>query len=82
MENKRQTLGEFKVRTSFNPSEMTDVSVLKDRAAMFINIVDSLTLSTNRAYTEQETKEFGRLKSLAMTSIEEASMWAVKAATV
>lgn len=73
MENK--TLGEKRVRTTFNPTDDSKVQHIKERAAEFINYVnDNIEdhLGKGEAY---------RLKSLALTAIEEAAMWAVKAAT-
>lgn len=66
------TLGELRVRTEFNPSLSDTVSVLKQKTAELINLVDSLPAVGG---------ETGRLKALAMTAYEEAAMWAVKAAT-
>lgn len=64
-----KTLGEQRVRTSFNPSETDLVSTLKQKSAELINICEEL-----------KSKD-GRLASLAQTTYEEAAMWAVKAAT-
>jgi hypothetical protein len=68
-----KTLGESRVRTSFNPSDDSKVQHIKERAAEFINYVDQNVQTPNG--------EIARLKALALTSIEEAAMWAVKAAT-
>ena len=68
-----KTLGESRIRTSFNPSDDSKVQHIKERAAEFINYVND--------NVEAKDVETGRLKSLALTSIEEAAMWAVKAAT-
>lgn len=64
-----KTIGEQRVRTSFNPSENDLVSQIKQKSAELINICEEL-----------KAKD-GRLASLAQTSYEEAAMWAVKAAT-
>ena len=66
------TLGEQRVRTEFNPSQSDTVSVLNQKTAELINLVDDLPATGG---------ETGRLKALAMTAYEEAAMWAVKAAT-
>lgn len=66
------TLGEDRVRTAFNPSASGDVESIKQKTAELINIVERL----KTGHQEQQ-----RLASLAMTSYEEAAMWAVKAAT-
>lgn len=68
------TLGESRVRTTFNPSDDSNVQNIKERAAEFINYVDN-----NIEVTDGES---ARLKALALTAIEEAAMWAVKGATI
>ena len=68
-----QTLGELRIRTSFNPSDDSVVQHIKERAAEFINYVDDNIKVSNT--------EVARLKALALTNIEEAAMWTVKAAT-
>lgn len=67
------TLGEQRIRTTFNPANNSTVQHIKERAAEFINYIHNNVNVKN--------SEEGRLKSLALTSIEEATMWAVKAAT-
>jgi len=67
-----KTIGEKRVRTSFNVAEgqtQSDIDVLKRKAAELIDIV------------EQFRDKDARLVSLAQTAIEEGAMWAVKAAT-
>lgn len=74
MENTNtKSLGETRVRTTFNPSDDLKVQHIKERAAEFINYVNN--------NVEAKDGETGRLKALALTSIEEAAMWAVKAVT-
>ena len=63
------TIGELRVRTTFNPSANGDVDVIKQRTAELINLCDHL-----------KSKD-PRLVALAQTAYEEAAMWAVKAAT-
>lgn len=63
------TIGEQRVRTSFNPSQDDVVSQIKQKSAELINLCEEL-----------KSKD-GRLASLAQTTYEEAAMWAVKAAT-
>lgn len=63
------TIGEQRVRTTFNPSSSNDVDLIKQRTAELINICDHL-----------KGKD-PRLVALAQTAYEEAAMWAVKAAT-
>jgi len=63
------TIGEQRVRTQFNPSQDSIVDQIKQKTAELINLVETLK------------EKDGRLVSLALTSYEEAAMWAVKAAT-
>lgn len=63
------TLGEQRVRTTFNPSAQSDVDVIKQKTAELIDLCEGL-----------KAKD-GRLAALAQTAFEEAAMWAVKAAT-
>ena len=68
-EQTKQTVGEQRVRTTFNPSQDDTVSQIKQKSAELINLCEEL-----------KNKD-GRLASLAQTAYEEATMWAVKAAT-
>ena len=68
-EETEQTVGEARVRTTFNPSQTDLVAQIKQKSAELINLCEEL-----------KSKD-GRLASLAQTSYEEAAMWAVKAAT-
>lgn len=70
-----KTLGEARVRTSFNPSNNSIVDQIKQKSAELIDLVGTIPDGS------EAPREAGRLKALAMTSYEEASMWAVKAAT-
>jgi len=63
------TLGELRVRTSFNPAHDSDVDLIKQKSAELINLVDNLKTADRR------------LVGIAQTTYEEAAMWAVKAAT-
>ncbi|WP_455432034.1 Acb2/Tad1 domain-containing protein [Tellurirhabdus bombi] len=73
------SLGESRVRTSFNPSQNDTVSTIKQDSAALINKINELPVPEK---CTQNPGEFLRLKSLALTAIEEAAMWAVKAATI
>lgn len=66
---KEQTIGEQRVRVEFNPSNLDSVYLLKHKFAELINACEGL-----------KGKD-PRLASLAQTALEEAAMWAVKAAT-
>ena len=63
------TIGEKRVRSSFNPSQNDIVSQIKQKSAELINLCEDLK------------EKDARLASLAQTAYEEAAMWAVKAAT-
>lgn len=63
------TIGEDRVRVTFNPSHDDVVSKIKQDTAALINLCDTLKSLDPR------------LASLAQTAYEEAAMWAVKAAT-
>jgi hypothetical protein len=63
------TVGEQRVRTTFNPSANSDVDTIKQKSAELINLCEAL-----------KSKD-PRLAALAQTSYEEAAIWAVKAAT-
>lgn len=67
------TIGEKRVRTSFNVSNDSFVDRIKNETAGMINQLDSLK--------DDAPSEKIRLISLAQTAYEEAAMWAVKAAT-
>jgi hypothetical protein len=66
------TIGEYRVGISFNPGGHELVNKIKRAAADLIDLVDGIQASE---------AEVVRLKHLAMTHIEDAAMWAVKAAT-
>lgn len=63
------TLGELRVRTTFNPDNNSDVDLIKQKTAELINLVENLKTADRR------------LVALAQTDYEKAAMWAVKAAT-
>lgn len=67
------TIGEKRVRTSFNVSNDKFVDRIKNETASIINQIDSLK--------DGSEPEKLRLIALAQTAYEEAAMWAVKAAT-
>lgn len=64
-----QTVGEQRVRVDFNVNNDELVGQLKVKCAELIDICEGLK------------QKDPRLASLAQTSLEEAAMWAVKAAT-
>ena len=63
------TIGEQRVRTTFNPSADSTVDQIKQKAAELIDMCEAF-----------KTKD-PRLAALAQTAFEEGAMWAVKAAT-
>lgn len=67
------TLGEERVRISFNPSANAEVEDIKRRAA------DMIDWCENRK--SGSSPEQVRLYALAQTHIEDAAMWAVKGVT-
>lgn len=67
--DKKQTMGELRVRASFNPAQDSTVDEIKRLAAELIDLAELC-------------RELDpRLVSLAQTAFEEGAMWAVKAAT-
>ena len=77
---KNKTLGERRVRVDFNTTKDDYVGLLKEKSAELIDIIDQA--ANNPRWDDETLGEWKRLKSLAMTSIEEGAMWAVKAATI
>jgi len=65
-----------RVRTTFNPFANETVDQIKQKSAELINIVDELFGEVGAPNPEAQ-----RIQAVAMTAIEEAAMWAVKAAT-
>ena len=63
------TIGEDRVRVTFNPAANSAVDQIKQKTAELIDMCEGL-----KGYD-------GRLAALAQTAYEEAAMWAVKAAT-
>jgi hypothetical protein len=83
-----QTIGEKRIRTSFNPSNASDVDVIKQKSAELIDLLDAIrndevskTYELSPEAKQELSGEKLRLISLAQTAYEEAAMWAVKAAT-
>lgn len=79
------TKGEYRVGITFNPSNDDTVGKIKRAAADLIDLIETIP---NRIADQHggetddvRAAERGRLKALAQTHIEDAAMWAVKAAT-
>jgi hypothetical protein len=73
IEKLEPTIGEKRVRTSFNVSNDNFVDRIKLETASIINQIDSLKDGSH--------PEKIRLIAIAQTAYEEAAMWAVKAVT-
>ena len=72
-EVKRKTLGEERIRVNLDQQNEVDlIGDLKRKIAIIIDQVNSV---------EQKGSEHGRLKAMAMTELENASMWITKALT-
>lgn len=68
------TFGEKAVGLTFNPSGNPLVNAIKQQFATAIDEMNSLRLRT-------ESSEVKRLASIAITELQGAQIWAVKAAT-
>lgn len=81
----KQTIGQYRVGVSFNPSQNPLVDEIKRKAAELIDLIVKIEVSSAESHFNQtvlsHAVEGQRLRSLAMTRVEEAAMWAVKAAT-
>ena len=76
------TLGEWKIGISFNPSQDANVEEIKGMAAEMIDRLAEIRAGlTEKLDNGHLSAEINRLIALAMTDIESAAMWAVKAAT-
>ena len=71
----KQTLGEYRVGIDFNPSQDDLVGRIKRASADLIDLIDQVPDGSDVAPDRK------RLKAKAMTGVEEAAMWGVKAAT-
>lgn len=72
------TVGEYRVGISFNPSNNETVEKIKRMAADLIDTISDIEDNSMNPIRDAERK---RLKALAMTHVEDAAMWAVKATT-
>ena len=82
------TLGEQRVRTTFNPSNESVIDRIKQKSAELIDLLQAVrndevskTYDKTSEQLQVQSGEKLRLISLAQTGYEEAAMWAVKAAT-
>ena len=77
------TLGEYRVGVTFNPSKSELVDAIKRQAAALLDLIDSIPTDVGLADAGHEAvnAERVRLKNIAAEYVENAAMWAVKAAT-
>ena len=87
-QQRRPTLGEYRVGIELNPSGNPDVIALKQKAAAFIDECQRQWDAFAKAQDDDPTQadedlfmERSRLYRLAQDGVEGAAMWAVKAAT-
>lgn len=76
-----QTRGEYRVkarRSELDEATKAAVDEIQTLAAALIDRIDAIPDGSHRGGAQAEVC---RLKALAATAVEEASMWAVKAAT-
>lgn len=73
MAEREPTLGEKRVRYSFNPSGSEVVEAIKRQTALLIDACEAIKGGG--------PSERARCAALAQTAYEDAAMWAVKAAT-
>jgi hypothetical protein len=71
------TKGEYRVGITFNPSNNPMVDEIKSLSAKLIDLIEEIPSDRE----SEVGNERGRLKALAQTDVENAAMWAVKAAT-
>ena len=71
------TKGEYRVGITFNPSNDPVVDEIKSISAKLIDLIEEIPSDRE----SEVGNERGRLKALAQTDVENAAMWAVKAAT-
>lgn len=77
----KQTLGDYRVGRSFNPSGNPLVDEIKQRSAELIDLIASVELKLPEAHP-RHLAEFNRRKAHAMTLVNDACMNAVGAATL
>ena len=72
------TIGEQRMRVTFNPSLSGDIDTVKQGTAKLINVCENMKPQDGSMMSSEKA----RLIALAQTAYEEAAMWAVKAATL
>lgn len=76
--SEQESLGERRVRYSFNPSGDKTVDEIKRTTALLIDLCEVIK---DRSGGTRPGSDVARWCSLAQTHYEDAAMWAVKAAT-
>lgn len=79
MNDVMETIGQKRIRVTFNPGQDQIVVDIKQATADLIDRLDDLRNA--EAIKQNVSGEKLRLIALAQTSYEEAAMWAVKAVT-
>lgn len=74
-----ETIGQKRVRVTFNPGQDQRVVDIKQMTADLIDLLDEVR--NEEAIRQNVSGEKLRLIALAQTAYEEAAMWAVKAVT-
>lgn len=77
----KQTIGEKRVRVTFNPSNNGRVDLIKQKSAELINLLEELKVEEEKLPRMDQNSEKFRLIAKAQTEFENAAMWGVKAAT-
>ncbi len=81
----KPTIGERRIRTTFNPSSVDLVSQFKNKTAELISLAEEQRSLNNINVTnleQEDIADFNRWISLAQTAYEEAGMYIVKALTL
>lgn len=74
------TKGEYRVCAKGDPLAEDVVDQIERAAADLIDLIDGIRVPLGVAHAEQ-CNEVSRLIAIAQTHVEDAAMWAVKAAT-
>lgn len=79
-ELKDLTYGQKAVGITFNPGNNPDVEKIKQKCAELIDIMNDLRKSQNTLH-DGKPSEGQRLSSIAITEMQTAQMWLIKAIT-
>ena len=81
----KPTIGERRIRTTFNPSSIDLVSQFKNKTAELVTLAEEQRSLNNINITnweQEDVADFNRWISIAQTAYEEAEMYIVKALTL